>query len=375
VTNHMWSGPSRALQFHLDLFERVDKAHHAFMNIPKGTPAETLPRQLLHRLRLTTAMTGLDGDSASYQRDDQDRMFDDDVLKRTFQTMTLERVALDQGETHYVSHSVMASIETAAKSMEPEPMFDTDMPCPSGVIVFEYPLMMPDLNPETGDDAPGLVIPVRAISWTPGNVMLKDGTLMEGVAYTVYTDTDAYKEFYLGSYRRTVGKDDIDIPALDANADELRAWLTDTSGWAFGIPWDDDKYGEQVGFIRRFLLAYWRWTWQRILVPTPYTPSRAERKWVSRIKPPLADGHIKVLRLRREIEHERRGDGEYQGMFDHQFIVRGFWRRQWYPSLGPAKIDGEFNPASHRLIYVEPFIKGNPNGPLIVGHNVTAAVR
>jgi hypothetical protein len=212
----------------------------------------------------------------------------------------------------------------------------------------------------------------RQGKWCP--VITGTREVRQGICYSIYTEAESYKAFYVTSYRRLFDDDDLEF--MTDTAEDLRSWVTDTSGWAFSVPWDHDKFGAGVSYIRRFLLAYWRWTWQRILVPTPYTPTRAERKWVSRIgKPPLEDGHIKVLRLRREIEHERKYGTEYQGIYDHQFMVRGHWRRQWYKSLGPATIDGEFNPDSHRLVYVEPFVKGNPNGPLVLGHNVTAAVR
>jgi hypothetical protein len=383
MTNSMWSGPSRALQFHLSLYENVADIFKYLASLP-GTDDSVhinarvdpryMPIQLKQRLRLMTASTGVEGASVVNLRDNVARMFDQDNFDRTQQTMRSEFMALNEGETHYMSLSVQAAILAAAETMEAEPLFMTDLPCPSGVIVFEYPLMTDDLHPDTGETVPGLLMPVRAIAWSPSNVTRQDGSVHMGICYSIYTEAESYKRFYCSTYETLIGEDP-DLYDLTAGADELRSWLTDTSGWAFGVPWGHDTYGEGVSFIRRFLLAYFRWTWQRILVPTPYSPSRAERKWVSRIKAPLQDGHIKVLRLRREVEHERKYGTEYMGIYDHQFIVRGHWRRQWYKTLGPAKIDGEFNPESHRLVYVEAFVKGNPNGPLIVGHDVVAAVR
>ena len=376
----MWSGPSRALQFHLDLFGQVDNIFKYLERLSKQEQVEvntaTLPLHLLQRLRLMTATTNTDGSTVVDARDNQSIMFSKDNWDRTTHVLKSEYKALNEGETHYVSHAVQTSVLAAAETLEPEPLFETDLPCPTGVIVFEYPLMMDDLHPETGELVPGLHLPVRAISWAQSNVVLPDGGIRQGIAYALYTDATAYERFYCGTYREILGFD-AEMEDLIEGGAQLRSWMTDTSGWAFGVPWDNDRYGEGVTFIRRFLLSYFRWCWQRILVPTPHTPSRAERKWVARIKAPLQDGHIKVLRLRREIEHERKyGTSEYQGVYDHQFLVRGHWRRQWYKSLGPAKTDtGEFNPESHRLVYVEPFVKGNPNGPMILAHNVVAAVR
>jgi hypothetical protein len=129
--------------------------------------------------------------------------------------------------------------------------------------------------------------------------------------------------------------------------------------------------------MRRFLLSYFRWCWQRILVPERYNPSRAENKRAIRMGRPLEDGYIKVMRLRREVEAEKSGRPETDGFyFDHQWIVRGHWRRQWYKTLGPHhNDDGSFNQDSHRLIWVEPHTSGNPYGPLVIGHDVVAAVR
>lgn len=386
MTNSMWSGPSRALQFHLSLYENVTDVFKYLASLPGSASgdavyidarvdARTMPIQLKQRLRLMTASTGVEGATVSTLRDNIGQMFQQENFDRTQMVMRSEYAALDQGETHYVSHSVQQSVLAAAETMETEPLFETDLPCPAGVIVFEYPLMTNDLHPDTGETVEGLLMPVRAMSWSVSNVTKTDGTVGPGICYSMYTEAESYKKFYCATYSELIGPDP-DLPDLMAGATELHQWLTDTSGWMFGSQWDSARYGEGVTFIRRFLLAYFRWTWQRILVPTPYQPNRAERKWVARVKPPLPDGHIKVLRLRREVEHERQYGTEYQGVYDHQFLVRGHWRRQWYKTLGPAKTEtGEFNAESHRLVWVEPFVKGNPNGPLVVGHNVTAAVR
>jgi hypothetical protein len=377
----MWSGPGRALQFHLDLFERVEKMHE-WLLATSGQPIHTaaLPTQLLQRLRLMTASAGPtdDGDSISVRRDSESRIFTQDNMDRTTNLILSERHALDVGETHYVSHHVAQSIVAASQAMDPEVLHHTDLPCPAGLIVFEYPIVHDDLHPETGELIPGLHMPIRAIAWTETSVTRSDGSgaVLPGISYMLYCDAQAYADIYVPAYARLVDDHDADMDTALDQAQVLRTWLTDSSGWAYGVEWEDNVYGPAVSYMRRWLLAYFRWTWQRILVPTPHTPSRSERKLNARIRrPPLEDGHIKVLRLRREIEHERKWGTEYQGVYDRQFMVRGHWRRQHYKSLGPAKVEGEFNPASHRLVWVEPFIKGNPNGPLILGHNVTSSTR
>ena len=136
---------------------------------------------------------------------------------------------------------------------------------------------------------------------------------------------------------------------------------------------------QTVAYVRRFMLALWRFCWQRILVPETYRPSRHETKRALRAGLTLEDGYVKVLRLRRHVEAELRGETVDAGdplAYDHQWIVRGHPRRQWFPSLGPARNDdGSFNIDSHRLIWIEPHLKGNPYAPVVIGHNVTAIVR
>ena len=126
------------------------------------------------------------------------------------------------------------------------------------------------------------------------------------------------------------------------------------------------------------MLSYFRLTWQRLLVTQTYKPSRPEQQHALRAGLKLEDGYIKVVRLRRHVEMEARGervDGD-QLAYDYQWVVRGHPRRQWFPSLGPARNpDGTFNESSHRLIWIDPHVKGNPFGPLVVGNNVTVAVR
>jgi hypothetical protein len=368
-----WSGPSRALQFHLDLFERVDMIQR-FLDSHQDVPFHTsiMPVGMQQRQRLMTASTGMEGDSTAYRKDEPDKAWEQEAFSKAAHILLAERKALNEGETHYVSSNVMAAVVAASETMEPEALYETDLPCPSGLIVFETPWVHDDLHPKTGEIQSGLHMPVRAISWTVSNVKTESGFQL-GVCYCLYADNESFQAIYLPSYKKVISGTE-DLSDLLDTSEQLKVWLTDTSGWSFGTNWDDEKYGTLVAVTRRFLLSYWRWTWQRILVPVNHTPSRAERKWIRKIKGSEEDGYIKVLRLRREIEHERQ-KGDYVGIFDYQFVVRGHWRRQHYPKLGPAKIDGEFNHESHRLVWIEPFIKGNPDGPLVLGHNITVAVR
>jgi hypothetical protein len=406
----MWSGPGRALQFHLDLFRYVDRAHtwidtHAGgVTVPQLAAAPPTMRQ---RLRLMSSMAAVladdgtvNGVSVATQRDSDEIVTTQGNINRATGLVNTEYDILNRGETHYVSHHIMATVAAAADQCGDEPLFPTDLPAQQGLIVFEYPLLIPDLHPDTGEIVPELEMPVRAIAWGQSDGVYTpkgDGSglsvPMPGIFYALYTDAETWRALFVPSIQRV-------LPDVWAESEDLYTddppdrdpfWCVDSSGWTYAIPWrrstalgptEARELGEThqtVAYVRRFLLALWRFQWQRILIPETYRPSRHETKRAHRAGLALEDGYVKVLRLRRHVEAEARGEHVDAGdplAYDHQWLVRGHPRRQWFPSLGPARNeDGSFNVDSHRLIWIEPHTKGNPYAPLVVGHNVTAVVR
>jgi len=405
----LWSGPGRALDFHLDMFRSAERTkRYIEQNAGRPTTLRAMPNMLQQRCNLMTATaTGgisafpADGTSTAENRDNPLDALRQRNMERAVGLVSNEYEILNVGETHYVSHHIASSITDAAEHSYAEPLYETDIPARHGLIVFEHPLLLDDLHPDTGHKVEGLKMPVRAIGWMltneiyirgEGGVMLteKDGFRpVPGIFYVLYTDTEAFEHFYVTSYNELIPEGAADLRLTLEDARILRSWAIDTSAWAFKTSWaagaedrprDQYEVGEvhsNVAWMRRWLLAYFRWTWQRIIVRTEYKPSKPELKRAARAGHPL-DGHIKVLRLRREYEAEQRGERpESDSMrWSYQWTVRPHPRRQHYPSLGPARNeDGSFNHDSHRQIWIEPYVKGNPFGPLISGHNVTVAVR
>lgn len=405
-----WSGPGRALQAHLDLFRYVDRAHGWIATNTGGVTAPQLaaaPSTMRQRLRLMTSMARVleddgsaDGVTVSTQRDDPDNPYTQGNVNRAVGLVNTEWEILNAGETHYVSHHIMATCAAAAEQCGDEPLFPTDLPCRRGLIVFEYPLIIPDLHPATGEMVPELTMPIRAISFahSDGVYAMTDGQVntakqTPGIFYGLYTDAEAFNTLFLPSVARHLPTEYAEYETIfhDNGIDRDPFWCIDSSGWSYATPWrrsealapaaamEQGEVHQTVGVLRRFLLALWRFQWQRILVPEVYRPSRPEAKRALRAGLTLEDGYVKVLRLRRHVEAEARGESVDAGdplAYDHQWIVRGHPRRQWFPSLGPARNDdGSFNVDSHRLIWIEPFLKGNPYAPVVIGHNVTAIVR
>jgi hypothetical protein len=405
----LWSGPGKALEYHLDMFRAVERTKRwVDQHAGRKTTEWSMPGLLQQRLNLMTAMeTGglgafpADGSSLAEMRKDPDYALRQANVERAVGLVSNEYQILNEGETHYVSHHIASSITEAAEHSYAEPLYETDIPARHGLIVFEHPLLINDLHPDTGKVVEGLTMPVRAIGWMLSNEIYirgEGGKLYtedegylptSGIFYTLYTDVEAFETFYVASCNNLVPEDERNLAKTLEDARILRSWAIDTSAWAFKTPWSagiDERPRDQyeigqvhsnVAWMRRWLLAYFRWTFQRILVPTTYKPSKPELKRAARAGHPI-DGHIKVLRLRREYEADQRGEKpESDPMrWSYQWIVRPHPRRQHYPSLGPARNeDGSFNPDSHRQIWIESYAKGNPMGPLVVGHNVTVSVR
>jgi hypothetical protein len=403
----MWSGPGKALQAHLGMFERVDRTRNWMISVAGREVTqrmlESAPDLFRQRARLMTTMAdniGITVVQDGHTMSDQDHpqaMATQRNLLRASSLINTEHELLNQGETHYVSHHIVAAVEAAAEAADDEPLFPTDLPCPHGLMVFEYPLILPDLHPTTGVVMDELRMPIRAIGWSTQTVQVRNRDTGElephpGIFYALYTDQDAWKALFLPSVKEHL-PDEYDeyqplYDGVETTHDPM--WCIDSSGWAFGTSWkrggndlpreafEQGQIHDMVARVRRFILAMWRFEWARILVPQVHKPSRAEHRQAARAGRKLEDGYVKVLRLRRHVEAEARGEhisGD-QLVHDCQWMVRGHPRRQWFPSLGPARNpDGSFNADSHRLMWIEPHTKGNPYAPLRVGHNVTAVVR
>jgi len=65
-----------------------------------------------------------------------------------------------------------------------------------------------------------------------------------------------------------------------------------------------------------------------------------------------------VVELRKRSQSAPDPTGKHRE-YSHQFIVHGFWRRQWYPKL-----------KTHRQKYIAAYVKGPKDKPLLVKDRV-----
>jgi hypothetical protein len=108
--------------------------------------------------------------------------------------------------------------------------------------------------------------------------------------------------------------------------------------------------------LAQFFIAGLVWLEQRILTAEPAVGTRqvtrqAQRKYKLDKRP-----SITVVQLRRRQGTSPRGNGSPGRTYTCRWVVAGHWRNQPY---GPKE-----SPTSHRLIWIDSFVKGPDNQPL-----------
>lgn len=113
-----------------------------------------------------------------------------------------------------------------------------------------------------------------------------------------------------------------------------------------------DWHGQNINT----LLATCHLMRQKLTETATESPDRSSRRRHQRagLEPP----EIRTIALRRS-ERPATPAGESTREFHHRWVVRGHWRKHWYPSI-----------EAHRPIWIAPFIKGPEDAPLLGGDKV-----
>jgi hypothetical protein len=105
-----------------------------------------------------------------------------------------------------------------------------------------------------------------------------------------------------------------------------------------------------------FLRVMNRLMQERITLSTRYKAHRSTRKQAARAKLKIED--VIVVELRRRSQKSEK-EGGSQRIYTHRWVVKGFWRNQYYPTL-----------RSHRPKYIGGHVRGPKDKPLIVKKRV-----
>lgn len=191
----------------------------------------------------------------------------------------------------------------------------------------------PDWEGVGKPDGPGRwVVPYSVTSFRPGDLIL-----------------DHVMPWMFGADYRNTGK--VVIPVGEADEDGVRTTRQDPV--AFKAGGKGSVHDVDPRNIMRPIQCLWRLMQQTIATQDPTRASKPfRRRWE---KAGLDERKITVIRLRRP-KTEPEPDAEPRSVdWQSRWVVRGFWRNQWFPSL-----------SIHRQVWINPYIKGPADRPLVI---------
>lgn len=210
-------------------------------------------------------------------------------------------------ELFYVAPEMAAIAGAAADSMPKFELHREDPPADVGLLYF--------CNDDFGKDYDVIS------TWAPQG---------DSLALTVYTyKLSGYNLLHLGTLVIGYGEDQIVAPSH-----EMKTWA----------------------LIAR---CCWLLMQQRIAVETVQRPDRASERRLRRANKPVDP--VRVISLRQPEHHGGPGSDR---SYHHRWVVRGHWRKQWYPSQ-----------ERNVPIWISPYVKGPDGAPLLAGEKVYAWTR
>ncbi len=362
--------PSEALQTHCDLADWVDTEH-----------GYDFTRDIVLRHKMNM---GVDSNGNQVP-------VDDPGVVEGYRSLLWD--TLNHNNTMFVSAHMCDQLQALIPTFEDEPLFLTDMPDSKGTVLFEAAIRsaMSD-HPTPGDDPIDYWIKgftYRYVKGSIAEVERKEVHLRLHISSAPGIDEDNPR---VVAFQENSGL--MVWPLFDAGLMLVspRAWEEHGEPPLLPMPFCAVPFGPRVDSdlethtdlyqMRQLVVTLFRLIWQHILVEDTHF-SRPENRRIARIarkhKRFSDDGEeIKVRHLRRleqEYEPTPRDEPGESHPLTYRIIVKGHPRDQYYPSLGPARVDGKWNPESHRKIWIAPHIRGPEDAPLVLKHSLDVVVR
>ena len=283
-----------------------------------------------------------------------------------------ERHVTERASLYWVKDEMRALAEYAAARMPRQALVESDLPTPFGFAMFERPVVIMDVRDKA--------LNIGAISWQL--IAFTDQPEKVGVVRRFETDADmagitragVEVAFYSdesepGAYE--VPSNFTALPRLlflhheeygfdrPVVTDEMLATLVRP----LDLPPPNEETLASFRLQRQFPLALWTLIQQPLSVVTEAAPHRTVARRLERKGSPLAHSTIRIVTLRRVVH--RAAEGEAGGVeWSHRWLVSGHWRNQWLPSR-----------SLHRLQWIDAFVKGPADKPLVVKKTVHKLVR
>jgi aromatic ring-cleaving dioxygenase len=252
-------------------------------------------------------------------------------------------VALFNADPVYVDPDMMTVYEAAWPGFKPEPLMPTDLVTSAGFLLLPRPVTTHDVHDK--------LTSFRAIMWEP--------IQMRTANEAGLIDKEPRGGILLYLFHATEDLDDYSIAGDRGVAPFI---LSHVMPWEFGDA-DVTLSEHDERSIYRPIQCLWRLMMQTLAVHTPEKAGGPYgRRWE---KAKMPEKKVTVVRLRRTYEDKDPGDEPGTVEWTHRWLVNGFWRQQWYPSI-----------QQHRQIWVSPFVKGPSHLPLVIkGTHVFEFVR
>lgn len=248
------------------------------------------------------------------------------------------------GDLFYVSAEMAELATVAAISLPPFILMPEDLPTKSGLMLFERPIKVM----EQGPDHYRKNVYIIAVAWGPWNPG-PGAKAWSGIWVSWYSDPRLMDpEKFAPGMPRLMYDNEYQIPF------SLKPLKT-------ANPFTGQKTDDEVGdYPIDVIRTAWLLMQQPLARIEEIQPDRASRKRIQRMQ--QEPGPVRVIKLRRT--HAPTGSGEADREYHHQWVVRGHWRQQWFPSV-----------QAHRPVWIAPHIKGPEGAPLLGGEKVHAWMR
>lgn len=288
-------------------------------------------------------------------------------------------------ETFHVTADMVGFIADVADTIPDDYLVDKEsMPAPFGVLVLDTPIEVVDVS--------GDMYRIDTIVWATG----EDG-------WTVMQFTDKFdcpttrEQFAERGWDRDIARktmlgflvSNYNDPVVSAEKFLADAPQELSLGAVSPMTVDKDSMTDNTRlaimsslWIKRFTVAAWAVMHGKIGRPRRGVPSRQQRKKIKAAG--LEWGDIRVVQLRgvTYTGPERETVG-HNVEWTHRWMVKGFWRWQWYPQTKEAREAGTAalcahcgkEGGQHKRIFIDPYVKGPEDLPYLAKDVVYAVNR
>jgi hypothetical protein len=307
---------------------------------------------------------------------------------------------VNHNNTMFVSAHMCGQLQSLIPTFEDEPLWLTDLPDERGTVLFEDPLrseLSDHIDARYPDDSPIDYFIKGFVYRRVRDQVVEVERRGVGMRINIQPPPGDYNAADDKRMRQFQANDGVIVWPLFDSAEMFVApgqWESHGGPPVLPMPFCAIPFGPRVDDeaersmtdlyqTRQIVVTLFRLVWQYI--PAEDHFDRAERRRLERVarkhkKLPDDGEEIKIRHLRRlEVTEEpapRDPADVHEGyVLDHRIVVKGHPRDQHYPSLGPARINGEWNPDSHRKIWIEPHERGPEDAPLVLKHALDVVIR